>query len=132
VRTFPPAMFWVVLLTLGLAACQPAAEEGEEADAADTMAMEEGAAPDAASAEASYTLVVSNPMPHAMNVTATLPDGSQIQLGSVPASGESSFSVTGTAGEVVTVTATDEAATHAPTGSVTLPAGETTVSWTVQ
>lgn len=130
-RTSQAALFWIALLTIGLVACQQGAGEGEEAAPADTMAAEETAEP-APPAEASYTLLVSNPMPHAMNVTATLSDGSQVQLGTVPASAEGSFTVTGMAGETVTVTATDEAATHSPTGSVTLPAGETTVSWTVQ
>jgi hypothetical protein len=129
-RTSQAALFWIAFLTLGLVACQQGAEEGEETAPADTMAAE--AAEPAPPAETSYTLLVSNPMPHAMNVTATLSDGSQVQLGTVPASGEGSFTVTGMAGETVTITATDEAATHSPTGSVTLPAGETTVSWTVQ
>ena len=130
-RTSQAALFWIALLTIGLVACQQSAEEGEETAPADTLAAEETAEP-APAAETSYTLLVSNPMPHAMNVTATLSDGSQVQLGTVPASGEGSFAVAGMAGETVTITATDEAATHAPSGSVTFPAGETTVSWTVQ
>jgi P pilus assembly chaperone PapD len=127
-RTSQPVFLWVALLTLGLFACQQAAEEGEETTPAETTEIEEAPAPEVMS----YTLVVSNPMPHAMNVTAMLADGSQVQLGTVPASGEGTFTVSGAAGETVVVTATDEAATHSPSGSLTLPAGETTVSWTVQ
>jgi hypothetical protein len=129
-RTSHPALLWVALLTLGLFACQQAAEEGEETTPAETTEIEEAPAPEPVAV--AYTLVVTNPMPHAMSVTATLPDGSQVQLGTVPASSEGSFTVSGMAGETVTVTASDEAATHSPSGSLTLPAGETTVSWTVQ
>lgn len=124
-RTFQ-ANFLSALLVIGLVACQQA-DEGDEAAPADTVAAE----PEAP-AEVGYTLVVTNPMPHAMNVTAVLPDGSQVQLGTVPASGEGSFSVNGVPGESVTVTATDEANTHSPTGAVTLPDGETMVAWTVE
>lgn len=127
-RTSHPVFLWVALLTLGVFACQQAAEEGEETTPAETMETEAAPEPTVVS----YSLVVSNPMPHAMNVTATLADGSQVQLGTVPASGEGTFTVSGTPGETVTVTATDEAATHSPSGSLTLPAGETTVTWTVQ
>ena len=129
-RTSHPVLLWVALLTLGLFACQQAAEEGEETTPAETAETEVAPAPEPA--VVSYTLVVANPMPHAMNVTATLADGSQVQLGTVPASGEGTFTVSGAAGETVVVTATDEAATHSPSGSLTLPAGETTVTWTVQ
>jgi hypothetical protein len=128
-RTFPVFLL-AALLSFGVVACQQEGEEGDET-AADTMAMEEEAEP-VPPAEVAYQLVVTNPMPHAMNVSATLPDGSQIQLGTVPAGGESAFSVAGSAGETVTVVAVDEANTHSPTGSVMLPSGETAVSWTIQ
>lgn len=125
-RTFQPA-FLAALLVIGLVACQQG-DEGDEAAPADTVAVAEPEAP----AEVDYTLVVTNPMPHAMNVTAVLPDGSQVQLGTVPASGDGSFSVNGVPGESVTVTATDEGNTHSPTGAVILPDGETMVAWTVE
>ena len=133
-RTPHLASLLVVLLALGTACEREGAED--EGTAADTTAAEEsgmGMETEPAPAEpVSYQVVVTNPMPHAMNVTATLPDGSQVQLGTVPASGESSFEVTGAAGESVTITATDEENTHSPSGTVTLPVGETTVRWTVQ
>ena len=129
-RTFHTFLI-AALLSFVVTACPQEGEEGEEAAPADTAAMEE-IEPETAAEEVSYQLVITNPMPHAMNVSATMPDGSQVQLGSVPPSGESSFNVTGTAGEAVTVVAVDEANTHAPSGTITLPSGETTVSWTIQ
>lgn len=128
-RTSRLALSWLAILAVGVVACS---QEGEqEAAPADTTAAMEAAHPEEAH-EMAYTLLVTNPMPHAMNVTATMADGSQIQLGTVPASGEGSFSVTGTTGESVTVTATDDANTHSPSGAVTLPQDETTVRWTVE
>jgi hypothetical protein len=126
-HTFPTLLI-AALLSFGVAACQQEGEEGEETAPADTTAME---AP-APAEEVTYQFVVTNPMPHAMNVSATMPDGSQVQLGTVPASGESSFNITGSVGESVTVVAVDEENTHEPTGTVTLPAGQTTLSWTIQ
>lgn len=124
-----PRTLWLAALALALVACQQTAEE--EAAPADTTAAGESAGMPEAPHEMTYSLVVTNPMPHAMNVTATMADGSQVQLGTVPASGESSFSLTGMMGESVTLTAADDANTHAPTGSVSL-AEETTVRWTVE
>jgi hypothetical protein len=123
-----PRTLWLIALAVVLAACQQTAEE--EAAPADTTAAESAGMPEAPH-EMTYSLVVTNPMPHAMNVTATMADGSQVQLGTVPAGGESSFSLTGMMGESVSLTAADDASTHSPTGSVSL-AEETTVRWTVE
>lgn len=127
--TSPHAFALIAVLAAGLTACTQEGAEEETAPADTTAAVE--AHPDVAH-EMTYTLVVTNPMPHAMNVTATMADGNQVQLGTVAASGEGSFSVTGTSGESVTVTATDDANTHSPTGNVTLPESETMVRWTVE
>lgn len=127
-RTSFPALFVTVLIAIGIVACKPkAADEGAQEETATQTA-----APAAAAERVSYQLVITNPMPHAMNVTATMPDGSQVQLGTVPASGESSFSVLGVPGESVSIVAADVANTHSPSGAVTLSAGETTVHWTIQ
>ncbi len=127
-RTSRLMLLWLALPALAIPACGQ--QSGEEALPADTTMMEPAETP-AAPVEITYTLVVTNPMPHAMNVVATMPDGSRIQLGTVAASGEGSYTVTGSAGESVTVTATDDANTHSPSGSITLPEGNTTVSWTI-
>lgn len=129
-RTLPLALLLTVLLVYGIAACQRAGREAgtQEETAAETAPLTETPTTE----QVTYQVVVNNPMPHAMNVVATLPDGGQIQLGTVPAGGESAFSLTGAPGASVTIVASDDANTHSPSGTVTLPLGETTVRWTIQ
>lgn len=130
-RTFHPSFLLAAALMIGLVACQREQEQGATEE---ELAPEATSAPEPAPAteRTSYQLVVTNPMPHAMNVTVTLPDGSQDQLGTVPASGETSFTFLGAPGSSVTVVATDDGATHSPSGTLTLPVGDSTVRWTVQ
>lgn len=131
-RTFRSLLLLTAALAVGLAACQ---REGEEVGTEEELGPEsEAVTTETAPADerVSYQVVVTNPMPHAMNVVVTLPDGSQDQLGTVPASGESTFTVLSAPGSSVTLVASDDANTHSPSGTVSLPSGETTVRWTVQ
>jgi hypothetical protein len=79
-----------------------------------------------------YEVAITNPMPHAMVVTVEYTGGGETELGTVPAGGEQSFTVAASAGETITLVATDEAATHSPTTSMTLPGGQTQTSWTIE
>jgi hypothetical protein len=83
-------------------------------------------------ASTTYEVAITNPMPHAMVVTVEYTGGGETELGTVPAGGEQSFTVAASAGETITLVATDEAATHSPTTSLTLPEGQTQTSWTIQ
>jgi hypothetical protein len=127
--TWKPILVPALVFALTATACERADQEGEDLAPADTAIVEETGT---AGVEASYQLVITNPMPHAMNVTAMMPDGGQVQLGSVPANAESTFTVVGSGGEVVTVVATDEGNTHSPSGEITLPSDATTVRWTIE
>jgi hypothetical protein len=79
-----------------------------------------------------YSLAVTNPMPHAMVVTVQYTGGGETELGTVPAGGEQSFTVAASAGETVTLVATDEAGSHSPSTTLTLPEGQTQAAWTIE
>lgn len=79
-----------------------------------------------------YEVAITNPMPHAMVVTVGYAGGGETELGTVPAGGEQSFTVAASAGETITLVATDEAATHSPTTSLTLPEDQTRTTWTIE
>jgi len=81
---------------------------------------------------ATYEVAITNPMPHAMVVTVGYTGGGETELGTVPAGGEQSFTVAASAGETITLVATDEAATHSPTTTMTLPEGQTRTAWTIE
>lgn len=122
----------VAISLLALAACEGAGEE--EPAPADTVAAEEGPAVGAETGLAPGTaatsqLVVTNPMPHAMVVSVEYEGGGSTELGTVPANGEQAFTIAASPGETVTLTARDEADTHAPQSTLTLSAES---SWTIQ
>jgi hypothetical protein len=125
------ALVSVLSLAVGLAACAQQEEEGEPG-AEDTTAMAPPAempAPEPAAASAE--LVVSNPMPHAMIVSID-EAGLVTELGTVPANGQGTFSISVPVGAPVTVSARDEANTHTPTSTIMVAEGETSVSWTIE
>lgn len=123
----------LVVLALGLAACGGGDAE-EEVAPADTVAVEE-APGDAGTAGLSPStatvsqLTVTNPMPHAMVVTLGYEGGGEAPLGTVPANGEQSFTVSASPGENVTLTARDEGDTHSVDGAMVLEEQNT---WTIE
>jgi hypothetical protein len=78
-----------------------------------------------------YDVSITNPMPHAMIVTVEYTGGGETELGTVPAGGEQSFTVAASGGETITLVATDEAGTHSPSTTITLPEGQTETTWTI-
>jgi len=83
-------------------------------------------------AGSTYDVAISNPMPHAMIVTVEYTGGGETELGTVPAGGEQSFTVAASAGETITLVATDEAATHSPSTTLALAEDQTQASWTIE
>lgn len=79
-----------------------------------------------------YDVAITNPMPHAMIVTVEYTGGGETELGTVPAGGEQSFTVAASAGETITLVATDEARTHSPTTTLDLAPGQTQAAWTIE
>lgn len=130
------AVVSIALVSFG-AACQ--GEEAGEYDApADTVAssvpeidepVSSGVEPGGSS---TYDLAITNPMPHAMIVSVEYTGGGGTELGTVPAGGEQSFTVAASAGETVTLVATDEAGTHSPSTTMALPEGQVEASWTIE
>ena len=129
----------LALIALG-SACG-GGEAGDEAAPADTAATASEAAPAGDGAvsggilpggASTYEVVITNPMPHAMAVTVEYAGGGETELGTVPAGGEQSFTVAASAGEDVTLVATDEAGTHSPSTTMTLPEGQTQTAWTIE
>ena len=125
-----------IAIAAGLLACGGAEEPGEVP--ADTTAV--GTAPTTAPAVAGdpdvaavtdYSLVVTNPMPHTMIVTIQH-DGLSHELGAVPANGETTFAAPVAPGATVTLIARDEAETHSPTATLTLPATDTYAVWRIE
>jgi hypothetical protein len=133
-RRLSTAAAAIALVSLAFA-CET--QEGDEDVApADTIATTTGEEPVSTGVEpgisSTYEVVVTNPMPHAMIVTVEYTGGGETELGTVPAGGEQSFTVAASAGETITLVATDEAATHSPTTSMTLPEGQTQTSWSIE
>lgn len=128
--------FTAALILLG-AACA-GEEAGDDAAPADTVATaaEEGAsdAPVSTGLEPGQSstteAVITNPMPHAMVVTIQYEGGGETELGIVPAGGEQTFTLAASAGETVTLVASDEANTHSRETRVTLSAQPQT--WTIE
>lgn len=103
---------------------------------ADTAIATEGtqASPEATAhtrmASQAAEIVITNPMPHPMNVMADWGQGSQ-NLGSVQPNETRNFEITAPADAQVRLTATDEAQTHSPSGTVTLDP-DNPATWTIQ
>ena len=135
-RRLSTAVVSIALVSLG-AACQ-GEDAGEDAAPADTVASSVPAADEPLSSgiepggSSTYDLAIANPMPHAMIVTVEYTGGGETVLGTVPAGGEQSFTVAASAGETVTLVATDEAGTHSPSTTMALPEGQTEVAWTIE
>ena len=124
----------IALISLG-AACQ-GEDAGEDDAPADTVASSATDEPVSSgiepSASSTYEVAIANPMPHAMIVTVEYTGGGETELGTVPAGGEQSFTVAASAGETVTLVATDEAGTHSPSTTMALPEGQTETAWTIE
>ncbi|HJU86399.1 MAG TPA: hypothetical protein VJ788_03405 [Gemmatimonadota bacterium] len=128
--------FAVALTVLG-AACA-GEEAGDDAAPADTAATAagEGAsdAPVSTGLEPGVSstteAVITNSMPHAMVVTIQYEGGGETELGIVPAGGEQAFTLAASAGESVTLVASDEADTHSRETTVTLT--DQPQAWTIE
>jgi hypothetical protein len=113
-------------------------EAGDDAAPADTAATAAGeGASDAPvttgiqPGQSSTTeAVITNPMPHAMVVTIQYEGGGETELGIVPANGEQTFTLPASAGENVTLVASDEADTHTRETTVTLT--DQPQAWTIE
>jgi hypothetical protein len=129
------AVVSIALVALG-AACQ-GEDAGEDAAPADTIATSAPMADEPVSTgvepgvSSTYDVSITNPMPHAMIVTVEYTGGGETELGTVPAGGEQSFTVAASGGETITLVATDEAGTHSPSTTITLPEGQTETTWTI-
>ena len=132
------AMTLVAGLTAATA-CQQRTEIDEEG--VDTLEMEDTtvlppAAPDtgigdtAMGAMEGAEVAVTNPMPHAMIVRADWGQGAE-ELGEVAPNETKTFEIGAAPGTEVTLTATDAAETHSPSGTVTVSA-DSPASWTIQ
>ena len=128
--------FAAVLTMLG-AACA-GEEAGDDAAPADTVATaaDQGASDAPVSTglqpgqSTTTEAVITNTMPHAMVVTVQYEGGGETELGIVPASGEQSFTMAASAGETVTLVASDEAETHSREERVTL--SDQPQTWTIE
>lgn len=132
-RRLSTAAVWMALVSLGFG-CQTEGADEEEAPAdtvAETMTQDEPVAGLEPGAGSTYEVAITNPMPHAMIVSVQYTGGGETELGTVPAGGEQSFTIAASAGETVTLVATDEAGTHSPTTTLTLPEGQTQTAWTI-
>ena len=125
-------------VTAGLTALALAACTAENEAPAEGSTGEEPAEPASASTAAgdtaagtTYALVVSNPMPHAMIVSLAREQGA-VELGAVPANSEQRLEVPASAGSTVTLIARDEAQTHSPTTTLTLPEGDGYAVWRIE
>ncbi|MEW6352865.1 MAG: hypothetical protein AB1469_01005 [Pseudomonadota bacterium] len=103
------------------AACQPTNSAGTSGGESARMG---------ASQAAGAQIVVTNPMPHDMTVSADWGQG-QKELGTVKPNETKTFDVNAPAGTQVKLTASDAAKTHSPEGTVTL-AGDQAATWTIQ
>ena len=126
--------FAAALTMLG-AAC--AGEEASDDAPADTVATAGEGASDAPvstglepGGSSTTEAVITNPMPHAMVVTVQYEDGGETELGIVPAGGEQAFTLAASAGENVTLVASDEADTHSRETIVTLT--DQPQTWTIE
>lgn len=139
-RTFASCLFTITLsvATVALGSACQGGEGGDEAAPADSAAAAAPAGEEAVSSgiqpgvASTYMVAVNNPMPHAMVVTVEYTGGGETELGMVPAGSEQSFTVAASAGETVTLVATDEAGTHSPTTTIVLPTGQSETSWTIE
>lgn len=107
-------------LFLALAACQGETQQEETAQTAEQQEV----------AQATYTIEVSNPMPHAMIVSADYGTGQPVELGAVEPMGTQTFTITSPPSTTVNLTAEDAAKTHTVNGQVTLMTGMA-ATWTV-
>lgn len=104
---------------LALAACQgePRQETAQPAEQQEV-------------AQATYTIAVTNPMPHVMIVTADYGTGEPVELGPVEPMSTRSFTVTSPPSTNVTLSAQDADKTHTVRGEVTLTR-EMATAWTI-
>lgn len=131
-RTLGP---FVVVLATTLVACSE--EAGEDETVSDTTPV---TSPDTGrpgpstglppSTGSTSQLTVTNPMPHAMTIRVTYPDGGGRRLGTVAANGTQTFTMPELAGETVTLVATDDAETHAPETTLEIRPGDN--AWTIR
>jgi len=127
--------FAAALTMLG-AACA-GEEAGDDAAPADTVAAAGEGASDAPvstglepGGSSTTEAVITNPMPHAMVVTIQYEGGGETELGIVPAGGEQAFTLAASAGENVTLVASDEEHTHSRETTVTLT--DQPQTWTIE
>jgi hypothetical protein len=116
-------------------------DAGDETAPADSVASAAAEAPAgdqavssglSVSSSSTYNVVVTNPMPHAMAVKVQFTGGGEMDLGTVPAGGDQSFTIAASAGETVTLVAADESGSHSPSTTMTLPEGATETTWIVE
>ena len=137
-RRLATAAATIALVSLAIAcATEDAEDDAAPADtiapSAETTTAEEPVSTGLQPGQSStYELAITNPMPHAMIVTVGYTGGGETELGTVPAGGEQSFTVAASAGETITLVATDEAGTHSPTTTMTLPEDQTRTAWTIE
>ena len=125
------------LIGLSLSAALAQAQGDTAATQADTAidaaapGLDAGGGDAVAGAETgSVEIAVTNPMPHAMIVKADWGSG-ETELGTVEPGETASFEVSAPAGTQVSLSASDAAASHAVSGTVTVEAGAP-ASWTIQ
>lgn len=80
---------------------------------------------------ASFPLMIVNPMPHDM-VVSLLREPEPVELGRVPAAGRQIFDVPVPPGSTIDLIARDEAKTHSPTTTMTLPAADDYAVWRIE
>ena len=139
-RTFASPLLTITLsvATIALGSACRGEDGGDDGAPADSVAEAAPAGDETVSGgiqpgvASTYTVAINNPMPHAMIVTVQYTGGGETELGMVPAGSEQSFTVAASAGETVTLVATDEAGTHSPSTTVVLPTGQSETSWTIE
>jgi len=122
----------VVLFAASLAACNPNnAETTADRDTSSGAAMSDSDKMSPSMADSgSAQIIITNPMPHEMTVSADWGQG-QKELGSLKPNETKTFDVSAGQGTKVDLVATDTGRTHSPKGSVTLESGEA-ATWTIQ
>lgn len=123
-----------LLLVLPLLAALGCAGEQQAEEMPETEAMQETAEAQPEEqmemAAETYTIEVTNPMPHEMIVYEVSESG-EMELGSVPANGTTQFTITGPRSMELQLKATDAAETHSVGSTVKLTA-DGPATWTIQ
>lgn len=126
------------LMLVGLTACgqsdttsdTPVAAGSDPAMSDNSMAAGDNSSMTGSMAGGTAQISVTNPMPHAMMVSADMGQGPQ-ELGSVNPSETKTFDVSAAPGTTISLVATDEAKTHSPSGKVMVESGQP-ATWTIQ